>query len=89
MSQLYVQTSNVKIDKVKEYIDGLCNTGAKFLVFAYHVDMLKAIESVIVKNKVRPPPAAEAGLPGAPEGKSFSFAASAVTPTTPPSWTTL
>jgi hypothetical protein len=52
MSQLYVQTSNVKISGVKDYIDGMCNTGAKFLVFAYHVDMLKAIESVVVKNKV-------------------------------------
>lgn len=52
MQQLFTETGKAKIEGIKEYVQGLCEAGAKFLVFAYHLDVLKAIERVVVAEKV-------------------------------------
>lgn len=52
MQSLYTLTGQAKVDGVRDYVQGMCRAGAKFLIFAYHIDMLKAIEAVVVKEKV-------------------------------------
>lgn len=52
MQELFSETGKAKIAGVKEYVQGLCEAGAKFLIFGYHLDMLKAIEAAVAAEKV-------------------------------------
>lgn len=50
----YVETGKAKIPSVLEYLGHLYeSTDKKMIVFAYHHEMLDAIEKQVVKNKVR------------------------------------
>lgn len=48
---LYSATSAAKVAGVADYVDFLCKSGEKFLVFAYHKTMFKALETAVVKAK--------------------------------------
>ncbi len=52
MQELFTETGKAKVAGIKEYVQGLCQAGAKFLVFAYHVAVLEAIRSAVVVEKV-------------------------------------
>jgi hypothetical protein len=52
LQRLYKETGSAKIEAVREYVHGLCQAGEKFLVFAYHLDVIRAIESELAKLKV-------------------------------------
>ena len=44
----------VQIPAVRQYIaDMLENTDKKFLVFSHHLDMMKAVETEVIKKKVK------------------------------------
>ncbi|EDQ88437.1 uncharacterized protein MONBRDRAFT_26139 [Monosiga brevicollis MX1] len=52
LQSLYKETGAAKIPAVREYIRGLCQTGDKFLVFAYHLDVLDAVHVEVVAAKL-------------------------------------
>lgn len=49
---LYQETAVAKQAQVADYVDSLCKSGEKFLVFAYHKSMFRALETAVVKAKV-------------------------------------
>ena len=52
LQMLYKQTGETKTKAACEYVVELCNSGAKFLVFAFHLDVLKALHAAMLKEKV-------------------------------------
>ena len=48
----YTMTCKAKIEGVYEYISDLLETDQKFIVFAYHYEMLERIESLMKERKV-------------------------------------
>ncbi|KAH9519017.1 Swi SNF matrix associated, actin dependent regulator of chromatin [Bulinus truncatus] len=54
ISELYKLSGNAKIGPVREYIEMLCdNERLKFLVFAYHHDMMNGVEQVLWEKNVK------------------------------------
>lgn len=49
---LYMETGRAKIDGVVNYVRTMCQGGGKFLVFAYHVEVLRAIQACVEKEAV-------------------------------------
>ena len=54
INQKNIPVLSLKISAVRQYIaDMLDNSDKKFLVFAHHLDVMKAIELEVMKKKVK------------------------------------
>eukprot|EP00056_Hartaetosiga_gracilis_P007950 m.114128 g.114128 ORF g.114128 m.114128 type:complete len:1223 (-) comp12812_c0_seq1:69-3737(-) len=53
LQELYMDTCRAKIQQAQQYVKGLCEAGGKFIVFAYHVEMLHALEACVASTKTK------------------------------------
>ncbi|EKX39033.1 hypothetical protein GUITHDRAFT_76774, partial [Guillardia theta CCMP2712] len=51
--KMYVDTGVAKLQAIQEYVADLIECGAKFLVFAHHMEILDGLEDVVSKKKVQ------------------------------------
>jgi SWI/SNF-related matrix-associated actin-dependent regulator 1 of chromatin subfamily A len=49
---MYVATSTAKVEAVCGYVKELCESGEKFIVFANHLAMIRALQSTVEKKEV-------------------------------------
>jgi len=49
---MYKDSGEAKLPGVVDYVGGLCRAGEKFIIFAYHLNVLEEIRSVVVKEKL-------------------------------------
>lgn len=52
LQSLFKDSGEAKIPGIVEYVSGLCKAGAKFIIFAYHLNVLEEIRSAVEKEKV-------------------------------------
>ena len=50
LSAMYVETGTAKQNGVVEYVKELCEAGEKFIIFATHIAMMRAIQSCVEKE---------------------------------------
>ncbi|KAJ1485867.1 P-loop containing nucleoside triphosphate hydrolase protein [Baffinella frigidus] len=50
--KLYTETGKAKMNAVADYVKDMLDCGAKFLVFAHHIEVLDAIEAAVKTKKV-------------------------------------
>lgn len=50
--EAYTLTGQAKIEGVCEFLENLIDNGAKFLVYAHHIQVLDALEDFAKKQKV-------------------------------------
>ena len=52
LSAMYVQTGSAKLPGVTEYVKELCSSNVKFIVFAHHKEVVRALQTCVEKEKV-------------------------------------
>ena len=53
LSALYVASGAAKKKAVATYIQGMCESGEKFIVFANHLEMIRSIQATVEKAKLQ------------------------------------
>ena len=52
LTELYQKTGVLKVQAVQEYVLGVCADETKIIVFAYHVTVLDALQSMLEKEHI-------------------------------------